>query len=123
MNNFPVIMIFQFLKIVEASGGDRHDHFLKWVDVTSIHNILFALNNPTEGAININILNDELIINSPFEGDYLRMADQKQGQLIENSNQTLQLRSLYNVAGLQFVFPDDGCQNQGPQSIISQKDD
>jgi|TARA_B110000503_G_scaffold45225_1_gene73922 cytochrome c-type biogenesis protein CcsB len=97
----------QFLKIVEASGGDRHDHFLKWGDVTSIHNILFALNNPTEGAININILNDELIINSPFEGDYLRMADQKQGQLIENSNQTLQLRSLYNVAGLQFVFPDD----------------
>ena len=97
----------QFLKIVEASGGDRHDHFLKWGDVTSIHNILFALNNPTEGAININILNDELIINSPFEGDYLRMADQKQGQLIENSNQTLQLRSLYNVAGLQFVFPDE----------------
>ena len=97
----------QFLKIVEASGGDRHDHFLKWGDVTSIHNILFALNNPTEGAININILKDELIINSPFEGDYLRMADQKQGQLIENSNQTLQLRSLYNVAGLQFVFPDE----------------
>ena len=32
----------QFLKIVEASGGDRHDHFLKWGDVTSIHNILFA---------------------------------------------------------------------------------
>ena len=97
----------QFLKIVEASGGDRHDHFLKWGDVTSIHNILFALNNPTDGAININIINDELIINSPFEGDFLRMADQKQGQLIENSNQPLQLRSLYNVAGLQFVFPND----------------
>ena len=97
----------QFLKIVEASGGDRHDHFLKWGDVTSIHNILFALNNPTDGAININIINDELIINSPFEGDFLRMADQNKGQLIENSNQPLQLRSLYNVAGLQFVFPDD----------------
>ncbi len=96
----------EFLKIVEASDGTRHDHFLKSGQVTSIHNILFALNNDTEGAINISLKNGQLYIKSPFEGNYLRMSDQKQGVLNKDINEVLALRSLYNVAGLQFVFPD-----------------
>ena len=43
----------EFLKIVEASDGTRHEHFLKSGQVTSIHNILFALNNDTDGAITV----------------------------------------------------------------------
>ena len=93
-------------RIVEASDGTRHDHFLKSGQVTSIHNILFALNNYTEGAINISSKNGQLYIKSPFEGNYLRMSDQKQGVLNKDINEVLALRSLYNVAGLQFVFPD-----------------
>ena len=96
----------EFLKIVEASDGTRHDHFLKSGQVTSIHNILFALNNDTEGAINISLKNGQLYIKSPFEGNYLRMSDQKQGFLSKDIDEILVLRSLYNVAGLQFVFPD-----------------
>ena len=96
-----------YLKIVEASNGSRHDHYLKSGQVTVIHNILFALNNNTKGAININYIDGELFINSPFEGNYMRMADQMQGDLIINSNQPLILRSLYNAAGLQFVFPEN----------------
>ena len=96
----------EFLKIVEASDGTRHDHFLKSGQVTSIHNILFALNNDTEGAINISLKNGQLYIKSPFEGNYLRMSDQKKGILNKDINEILALRSLYNVAGLQFVFPD-----------------
>ena len=96
----------KYLKIVEAGDGNRHEHFLKFGEVTSIHNILFALNKPTVGAININQVGTDLIINSPFEGDYMRMADQKQGILVPNEDQILQLRSLYNTAGLQFVFPE-----------------
>jgi len=96
-----------YLKIVEASDGNRHDHFLKSGQVTSIHNILFALNKDTKGAININYIDGELFINSPFEGNYMTMADQMQGDLIINSNQPLILRSLYNTAGLQFVFPEN----------------
>jgi hypothetical protein len=96
----------KYLKIVEASKGNRHEHFLKFGEVTSVHNILFALNKPTEGAINISDSGNELIINSPFSGDYMRMADQMQGNLKQNTDQVLLLRSLYNVAGLQFVFPN-----------------
>jgi len=96
-----------YLKIVEASDGNRHDHFLKSGQVTSIHNILFAFNKDTKGAININYIDGKLFINSPFQGNYMRMADQMQRDLIINSNQPLILRSLYNTAGLQFVFPEN----------------
>ncbi len=43
----------EYLKIVEAGQGGRHDHYLKSGEIQSIHNVLFALNKPTKGAINI----------------------------------------------------------------------
>ena len=96
----------EFLKIVEAGDGNRHDHFLESGEITSIHNILFALNNPTPGAININTQQDPYTIETPFEGDFMRMADQFKGTVLKDSVQTLQLRSLYNVGGMQFVIPE-----------------
>ena len=95
-----------FLKIVEAGDGNRHDHFLESGSVTSIHNILFALNEETPGAININTTVNPYTINTPFEGDFMRMADQFQGAVIKDSVQELKLRSLYNVGGMQFVIPE-----------------
>ena len=95
-----------YLKIVESSGGNRHDHFLKEGEVANIHNILMAFNAPTKGAINITYKNDEYFIDSPFDGSYLRMADQHQGLVFKDSLQPLQLRSLYQTAGMQFVIPD-----------------
>ena len=95
-----------YLKIVEAGGGNRHDHFLKEGEVSNIHNILIAFNKPTPGAINITYQNDEYFIESPFEGSYLRMADQHQVLVFKDSVQPLMLRSLYQTAGMQFVIPD-----------------
>ncbi|MFD2518873.1 cytochrome c biogenesis protein [Salinimicrobium flavum] len=95
-----------YLKIVESGGGERHDHFLKEGEVASIHNILFALNKPTEGAINILHEDGEYQIYSPYEGTYMTMADQQQGEVIKDSTQTLNLRALYNIAGMQFVLPE-----------------
>lgn len=96
-----------YLKLVEASGGDRHEHFLEEGKVSSIHNVLFALNEPTDGAINI-LVDEEgnYQLKTPFSGDYMRMADQHKGSVSKDSIQPLMLRSLYNMAGMQFVFPD-----------------
>ena len=94
-----------FLKIVEAGAGSRHDHYLEEGTVENIHNILFTLNNPVEGAINISTRGDSLTINSPFEGSFMRMADQFSGTLTKDSTQTLMLRSLYNLGSTQFVLP------------------
>jgi len=96
-----------YLKIVEAGDGNRHDHYLKEGEVSNIHNTLFTLNSPQDGAINIQVNEDgEYMIDSPFEGTYMRMADQKQGELVKDSTQTLMLRSLYNVGNMQFVIPE-----------------
>ena len=97
----------EYLQIVEAGDGNRHDHWMKLGEVANIHNILFAINKPTPGAINITYTEDgSYAIASPFEGEYMRMADQKRGAVLKDSVQPLMLRSLYQMAGMSFVIPE-----------------
>ncbi|TVZ27772.1 cytochrome c-type biogenesis protein CcsB [Gillisia sp. Hel_I_86] len=97
-----------YLKIVEAGDGSRHEHYLKEGEIANIHNTLFALNKPTDGAINIEVSEEEgtYLLRTPFEGDFMRMADQLKGEVIADSTQILMLRSLYNIGGVQFVVPE-----------------
>jgi cytochrome c-type biogenesis protein CcsB len=107
-----------YLKLVESSGGSRHEHMLKSGEIQSIHNVLFALNKPTKGAININT--DNNTISSPFDGEFMRMADKLQGKVTKDSIQSLMYRSLYNLGGAQFVIPDQP--KKGVKSYISSGD-
>jgi cytochrome c-type biogenesis protein CcsB len=95
-----------YLKLVESSEGSRHEHYLKEGEVQNIHNLLFALNKPTQGAINITVNEDKTVVNMPFDGAFMRMADQLKGTVAKNKDQDLMFRSLYNVGNAQFVFPD-----------------
>lgn len=95
-----------YFKIVEAGDGNRHEHWLKVGEVANIHNLLFAVNNDTSGAINITVTDSTYTIESPFEGTFMRMADQFQGTVAADSLQPLQLRSLYQLGGTAFVFPE-----------------
>ncbi|MAP81282.1 MAG: cytochrome C biogenesis protein [Aequorivita sp.] len=96
----------EYLQIVESGEGQRHDHWVKVGEVSNIHNILFAVNKPTDGAINIQYTEDgNYTISSPFEGDYMRMADQAQGSVVADSVQPFNLRSLYRLGGISFVAP------------------
>jgi len=95
-----------YLKLVESGGGSRHEHYLKEGEVQNIHNLLFALNKPTPGAINITTDGTTTTINAPFEGNFMRMIDKFQGKLEKNVQQALMFRSLYNVGQAQFVFPE-----------------
>ena len=95
-----------YIKLIEASDGNRREHYIKEGEVSSINNILFTLNYEVKGAINISSDKGEYFINSPFEGEYMVMSDQTQGGLIANSTQLLELRSLYQIPGFQFVFPE-----------------
>ncbi|GLU44979.1 cytochrome c biogenesis protein CcsA [Allomuricauda sp. NBRC 101325] len=97
----------EYLQIVEAGNGQRHEHYLENGKIASIHNVLFALNNETDGAVNIYYdAENGFRIQSPFDGNFMRMADQFQGTVASDSIQTLQLRSLYTMAGMQFVIPE-----------------
>lgn len=95
-----------YLKMVESGGGTRHEHYLKEGEVQEIGNLLFTLNKYTKGAINITTTGDSYTIQTPFEGMFMRMADKLQGRVAKDSTQPLMMRSLYNVGGGQFVFPE-----------------
>ena len=96
----------EYLKMVESGGGTRHEHYLKSGEVANIHNVLFALNKFTQGAVNINTTGGAYTIKTPFDGQFMRMADKFQGNVIKDSMQPLMMRSLYNLGGAQFVFPE-----------------
>ena len=96
----------EYLKIVEAGDGVPHNHFLKMGEVQSLHNVLYALNKPTKGAVNITYTdNAELFIESPFEGEYMIMASGTNGILEKDKKQLLNLRSRYIIGNQVLVFP------------------
>ena len=95
-----------YLKIVEAGDGGRHEHFLQEGEVQNIHNVLFALNKYTDGAININTTGSAYTIQTPFEGNFMRMADKLEGKVTKDAAQPLMMRSLYSIGEMRFVFPD-----------------
>ena len=96
----------RYIKVVEASDGSRNEHYIKEGEVSNIKNILFTLNNPIEGAVNIRSDLGLYYINSPFSGTYTRMLDQSSDVFEQNVEQELNLRSLYSIPNFQFVIPD-----------------
>ena len=96
-----------YLKLVEAGEGASHSHFIKDGDEDGelIHNVVFTLNSPQPGAINITNNDDGIFIESPFEGDYMTMATRATGTLVKDSLQPLVLRSRYQMANMALVFP------------------
>ncbi len=95
-----------YLKLVEAGDGGREEHFLKSGEVQNIHNVLFALDKFTDGAININTTGTEYTIQMPFEGNFMRMADKLEGKVVKDITQPLMMRSLYSIGEIRFVFPE-----------------
>ena len=94
------------IKLVEASGGSRKEHFLREGEVKNISNVLFAFNKFTQGAVNISKISEAYAIQMPFDGNFMRMADKFQGTIAKNQPSPLMFRSLYNAGGSQFVFPE-----------------
>src|SRR5690606_27363770 len=94
-----------FLKLVESSHGERHEHFIEEGTVESIHNILYSYNKQTEGAVNFYTNeNGEMQINTPFAGSYRIMATQATGEIGANTPAALNYRSMYDLQGVQFVM-------------------
>ncbi len=108
------------LKIVETGDDNqRHEHFLVEGELVKIHNILYAFNKPTEGAINIGYDGEEYTFTSPFEGDVTVMATQNKTEVIKDSLQPLKLRALYNLSGKLLVIPDEAV--RGKTGIVAKE--
>ncbi|MCY4216186.1 MAG: cytochrome c biogenesis protein CcsA [Flavobacteriaceae bacterium] len=96
----------RFLKLVESSTGQRHNHFIKEGEVLSAHHLLFSFNKIQEGAINIRLQDGQYFINSPFQGTIFRMMDQQRDSIRINKEVPLAFRSLYQIGDFAFVFPE-----------------
>ncbi len=95
-----------YFKVVEAGDAGRVEHFLKEGELQNIHNVLFSLNKYVAGAINITLKGDVSTIQTPFEGQFMRMADKLQGKVTKDNVQPLMMRSLYSIGDMRFVLPD-----------------
>ena len=95
----------RYLKIVEASEGRSHNHFLEDGQIANLHNVLISLNNEQSGAINITEIDGGLYIKSPFEGEFFTMATGQRGKLEKDSLQRLALRSQYTIGNMLLVIP------------------
>jgi cytochrome c-type biogenesis protein CcsB len=113
------------LKVVETDGEKRHDHFLVEGELAKFHNILYAFNKPTEGAINIGYDGKDYTIKTPFEGNVRVMATQTESGVVKDSVQALKLRALYNLQGILFVVPDQAIKGRTGivEKEVKQKND
>lgn len=95
-----------FLKLVESSHGERHEHFIEEGTQEDIHGMLYTYNNPIEGAVNFfTNENGEMQIKTPFGGKYQVMATQATGEVIANTAAPLNYRSMYSLGGVvEFVM-------------------
>lgn len=96
------------IKIVETGNDNtRHEHFLIAGEVVNIHNVLYAFNKPTDGAINIGFDGgDNYTFSTPFAGDVTVMATQTKSEVAQDVTQALKLRALYNLGGKLLVIPE-----------------
>ena len=96
----------EHLFFVESSSGSRHEHYIKKGTVQNIHNILVGFDTPERNAsINFYYEDGSLKMSSKSDGNWLRMADQKKGNIVKDSAQHFQFLTLHTINGLQFVIP------------------
>ena len=110
-----------YLKIVEASGGEGHEHYLKSGTTENFHGLPISLNNPTQGAINLQVTPEGSYIRSPYMGSYMTMGDQKVFEVAQDSLQPLQYRCLYNIGGMRFVLPEPMQKGKMVMATIEEK--
>jgi cytochrome c-type biogenesis protein CcsB len=94
-----------YLHFVESSSGSRHDHYIKKGTLENIHGVLVGFGHKKDALVNFEWVDEELKMESLFEGTFLRMADQLQGNIQKDTLETFKYLTLHNIAGMSFVVP------------------
>ena len=93
------------LTIVLAGPNGRETYYLQEGRAKRYLGLNFSFGTPLPGHVNFFYQNDELMVQLPSDGEFMRMADRSQGSVKKDSIQPLILRSLYMVDGQNFVIP------------------
>lgn len=94
-----------FIHFVESSSGSRHDHYIKKGNIENIHGVLVGFEHKENALVNFEYENEELKMESMFEGTFLRMADQLTGKVEKDTLSEFKYLTLHNIAGMSFVVP------------------
>ena len=93
------------LTIVLAGANGRETYYLQEGSAKRYLGLNFSFGTPLPGHVNFFYQNDELMVQLPSDGEFMRMADRFQGSVKKDSIQPLMLRSLYLINGQNFVIP------------------
>ncbi|MEC8273431.1 MAG: cytochrome c biogenesis protein CcsA [Bacteroidota bacterium] len=93
------------LSFVLAGANGRETYYLQEGRAKRYLGLNFSFGTPLPGHVNFFYQNDELMVQLPSDGEFMRMADRFQGSVKKDSIQPLMLRSLYMVDGQNFVIP------------------
>ncbi|WP_233898813.1 cytochrome c biogenesis protein CcsA [Tenacibaculum piscium] len=112
----------EHLFFVESSSGSRHEHYIKRGTTQNIHNILVSFDVSNNNAsVNFFYEDGSLKMISKNNGEWLRMADKKRGEIVKDSVQQFQYLTLHTIKGLQFVIPKSP-EKGAMQTLSGEKD-
>lgn len=96
----------EYLHFVVAGQSGRENFYLKSGEAKNIQGTLVTFNRAIEGAIEFKKENNELLLKTPVESQFMTMATQATGNTKANEFQPLVLRSLYTINELKIVVPE-----------------
>lgn len=108
----------KMLEIVSMGQNGRDTQYLREGDIKNIGGTMVSFNNPMEGSVQLIESDGKIIINSPFEAEYVSMIGQQTGVVTDsallaesagklhvNQAENLQYLSLYTINNSSFIIP------------------
>ncbi|MFA5620829.1 MAG: cytochrome c biogenesis protein CcsA [Weeksellaceae bacterium] len=109
----------KMLDIVTMGQGGRENNYIAEGEVKNIGGTMFSFNNPMPGSVQLVESGDSILINSPFEGEYMSMQGQQVGVVVDsalleqqsgiihiNDPAKLSFRTLYTINNTNFIIPN-----------------
>lgn len=108
----------KMLALVTMGEGGRENHYIADGDIKKIGGLMFSFNNPIQGTVQLMEDAGEIVINAPFDGQYMSMQGQQMGAVTDsallaqqsgkieaNVPFNLNYRALYSIHNESFIIP------------------
>ncbi len=115
----------KMLEIVTMGESGRESEFIGEGEIKSIGGTMISFNNQIEGSVQLYEENGKLIINSPFNGQFMTMTGQQKGVVTDSAllaeqsgqielgkPQSLNYRTLYTINNATFIIPQPAFQGK-----------
>lgn len=115
----------KMLEIVTMGQSGRESEFIAEGEIKNVAGTMVSYNNPIEGSVQLIDQEGKLMINSPFDGQFMTMTGQQVGVVTDsallaeqsgkieiNKPQLLNYRTLYTINNTNFIIPTPAFQGK-----------